>query len=427
MLAGRPPRARLSSPQGRPQGSGPGAAVRVIVGNRGFLGLLGCNVLLGLSASFVAPFLSLFGEHEVGMGPSAFGAFMTATTLSGIVISTVLARWSDTRFSRRAVLLLGSAAGCLGYVGYAFVRDPAWLLAIGSILLGIAGVAFSQMFAQARELLARTEVPAEDAPLYMNIFRLTFALAWTIGPALASLIMSRYSFAGTFAAAAVCYLALFAAIFLLVSSRPPARGASRDASLRETLRALARGDVLAHFAAFVLIFACGSIASISLPLFVVETLGGTSTNVGIVYSVSPFFELPLMFLFGSLASRGHHARLIRLGAILAVVYYAVLSLVRAPWQIYPLQVVSAAIVAVTQGLAISFFQDFLPKQVGTATNLYSNASSLGRVLGFLFYAQLAAAFGYRGIFVACAAACGAAALIMWLFRPQSRPQSRPKA
>ena len=174
--------------------------------------------------------------------------------------------------------------------------------------------------------------------------------------------------------------------------------------------------MLAHFAAFVLIFACGSIASISLPLFVVETLGGTSTNVGIVYSVSPFFELPLMFLFGSLASRGHHARLIRLGAILAVVYYAVLSLVRAPWQIYPLQVVSAAIVAVTQGLAISFFQR-LPPQAGRD----GDEPLLERVqprqgAGLPVDAQLAAAFGYRGIFVACAAACGAAALIMWLFR-----------
>ena len=45
------------------------APARVILGNRGFLGLLGCNILLGLGFSFVSPFMSLFGEHEVGMSP----------------------------------------------------------------------------------------------------------------------------------------------------------------------------------------------------------------------------------------------------------------------------------------------------------------------------------------------------------------------
>ena len=91
------------------------APARIILGNRGFLGLLGCNILLGLAFSFVAPFMSLFGEHEVGMSANAFGAFMTVTSLSGILISTVLARWSDTRFTRRSILLIGSCAGALGY------------------------------------------------------------------------------------------------------------------------------------------------------------------------------------------------------------------------------------------------------------------------------------------------------------------------
>lgn len=401
-----------------------GKAARVILCHRDIAGLLGCDILFGLATSFVMPFLSLFGEHEVGMSPGLFGLFMTVTSLSGIAISTVLARWSDTRFSRKSILLLGSMAGVLGYEGYALVRDPAWLIAIGSILLGISGITFSQMFAQARELLGRSEVPTEDTPLYMNIFRLAFALAWTVGPALASLVMAEYSYLGTFEVAAFCYLALFAAIFILVPSRAPSRTAKQNISLGVTLTALARGEVLAHFLGFVLVFACGSMGSISLPLLVVETLGGTTRNVGIVYSVSPFFELPLMFLFGALASRGRQARLIQFGVLLAVAYYGGLSFVSAPWQIYLLQVISAAIVAVTQGLAITFFQDFLPDQVGTATNLYSNASSLGRVAGYILFARLAAPLGYRGIFLMSSAICLAALLLMMAFQPRPRPQGK---
>src|SRR5690606_42055807 len=39
--------------------------------------------------------------------------------------------------------------------------------------------------------LSRSEVPERDAPFYMNIFRLFFALAWTVGPACAAWTMQR--------------------------------------------------------------------------------------------------------------------------------------------------------------------------------------------------------------------------------------------
>jgi MFS transporter, SET family, sugar efflux transporter len=415
----------MSGPKSeRPSGGSLAAPARFMIGHPDILGLLGCNVLLGMAFSFVIPFMSLFGEHEVGMSPTGFGLFMTLTSASGILASTILARWSDTRLSRRAVLLLGSAAGALGYVGYAFVRDPVSLAVIGSVLIGISTITFSQLFAHARELLARSDADPKDVPLYMNVFRLFFALAWTIGPAVASLVMAKYSYVGTYLVAASCFAALFGAVLRLVPARPPTKDANRQVPLRQTIRALARGEVSAHFVGFVLVFACGSLGSISLPLLIVETLRGTTRNVGIVYSVSPFFELPLMLLFGVLASRdaarGGHARLIRIGVLLAVGYYALLSLVRTPWQVYPLQVISAAITAVIQGVAITFFQDFLPDQVGTATNLYSNASRLGQIAGYLLFAQLAATLGYRGIFILCSAISGAALLIMWLFRPRTR-------
>jgi SET family sugar efflux transporter-like MFS transporter len=395
--------------------------VGFIFGHRDIAVLLGCDFLLGLASSFVGPFLSLFGEHEVGMGSAAFGLFMTLTSLSGIAISTMLARWSDTRFSRKSVLLLGACAGILGYLGYAFVRSPIWLTVIGSLFLGVAGITFSQTFALARELLARAGLPSEDAPLYMNVFRLFFALAWTVGPALASMVMLRFSYVGTFLVAALCFAALASAVAFLVPSRAPTKEAGRELGLRATLRSLARPELLAHFLGFVLVYACGSLCSVCLPLLVVETLGGGAREVGIVYSVSPFFELPLMLLFGALATKGRSAILIRAGVLLATAYYAALALVRAPWQIYPLQAISAAITAITQGVAITFFQDFLPEQVGTATNLYANASSLGRIAGFLLFARLAAVLGYRGIFLMCAGLCAAALLLMRAFRPDKRP------
>ena len=85
--------------------------------------LLVCFVLLGLGGSFVFPFLSMFATLEVGMPLGTYSAFMTATAVANIAVSTVLARRSDRMVSRRPILVLASLAGVLGYAGYAFARD----------------------------------------------------------------------------------------------------------------------------------------------------------------------------------------------------------------------------------------------------------------------------------------------------------------
>jgi MFS transporter, SET family, sugar efflux transporter len=78
-------------------------------------------------------------------------------------------------------------------------------------------------------------------------------------------------------------------------------------------------------------------------------------------------------IVGVLATRMPSERLIRISMLLVGLYYFGLSLVQAPYQIYPLQLLSAAIASVTSGIAITFFQSKLPEQLGAAMNLYSNA------------------------------------------------------
>jgi SET family sugar efflux transporter-like MFS transporter len=102
--------------------------------------------------------------------------------------------------------------------------------------------------------------------------------------------------------------------------------------------------------------------------------------------------------------------------MLALVYYGLLAFVREPWQIYPLQVLSAAITAVVGGIAITFFQNFLPDQPGTATNLYSTAGRIGSTVGYLAFGALASAFGNRAVFGACAGLSALALVILFAFR-----------
>ena len=388
---------------------------RTILRHRAFMVLLGCNLLVGLSSAFVLPFFSMFGTIEVGMRPFVFGVFMTATSLSGIAISTLLARWSDTRLSRRSVLLLGGVAGALSYVGYAFVRDIVWLTVIGCILGGISSITFSQLFAYARDLLARSDVPSRDAPLYMNVFRMFFAVSWTAGPAVAAWVMLHYHYRGMFLVAALCFV-LFVLILLCLVPPSQPRAIARAATSTPLRRALFRTDILAYFVSFSLLFTASTMGMMNLPLLVLNVLGGTGQQVGIIYGVAPAFEIPFMLYFGLLATKADLARLIRISVVLAVIYYALLVFVGAPWQIYPLQILSAAITAVVGGIAITFFQNFLPDEPGTATNLYSTAGRVGSTAGFIAFGTIASAFGHRAVFLACTALCVIALAVLFAGR-----------
>jgi SET family sugar efflux transporter-like MFS transporter len=162
----------------------------------------------------------------------------------------------------------------------------------------------------------------------------------------------------------------------------------------------------------------------NLPLLILDELHGREAQVGVAYSIAPVFELPFMVYFGVLASRGDHARLIRGSLLLASAYYALLAVVRVPAQVYPVQILSAAIVAVTSGVAITFFQNFLPDQAGTATNVYSTANRVGSTLGYLVFGLLVAPLGHRAVFVTCSGLSLVAFGILWAFRPNPLTEVR---
>lgn len=195
--------------------------IRPLYANRDFRNLLVLNLLHGISTSFVMPFMSMFGTFEVGMSLPAFGAFMTINAVSAIVIATALAHYSDVHSSRRSMLLVGSLAGAAGYLGYAYFRSFVPLVLTGSLVLGVASITFSQLFAYARDLLSRSDIEPSQSAFYINVFRMFIALAWTIGPAVASWVMVRFSFRGIFVGAALSLVAFAVVVLRSVPSVPP--------------------------------------------------------------------------------------------------------------------------------------------------------------------------------------------------------------
>jgi MFS transporter, SET family, sugar efflux transporter len=166
-------------------------------------------------------------------------------------------------------------------------------------------------------------------------------------------------------------------------------------------RTFRRPDIVISFLAFAVLSAAQSINMMNLPLAITHTFGGTKHDFGIVFGVGPLVEVPVMIWFGHLASRGYQIPLIRIGFLLAILYFTGLSMAEHPWNVYLLQIVSGVMVSITSNVAIVFFQDLLPGQPGLATALFSNAQAAGNLLGMLAFGFLVEGFGYRGVFVAC--------------------------
>jgi len=382
-----------------------------------FAGLLGSTISLGMAYSFFMPFISTWGTEEVGMSPSGFSLFMTCTSLSAILAGTLMGRFSDTHLARRHVLIVAATGGALGYLGYAFLRNPYLLGLVGCTILAISSGCFAQLFAHVREEYYKPLGAGPGASMLMSVVRVCFSFAWTVGPAAGSVVLVAYGFKGLYSVAAGLWaLFLLGVIFFVPHrARPPRVSGVPSASVWHTFK---RPDVVLCSVAFAVLSAALSINMMNLPLAIIHTLGGTERDFGIVFGIGPLVEVPMMLWFGHLSSRGYQLPLIKFGFLLALLYFFGLSMATEPWHVYLLQIVSGTMIAICTNIAIVFFQDILPSQPGLATALYSNAQAAGNLLGMLSFGFLVEGFGYRGVFVACA---GLTALGLVLIMQYRRP------
>ncbi len=128
-----------------------------------------------------------------------------------------------------------------------------------------------------------------------------------------------------------------------------------------------------------------------------------------------------MLAFGMATIKLDKLVLIRLGTLLGAAYFIVVGSVSATWQIIVAQGLNAAFVAVSMGIGISYFQDFLPGQPGAATTLYTNTTRVGSITAGLIVGSVAELWGYRSVFFACATLTALAFCLLLWGEPQAIP------
>jgi MFS transporter, SET family, sugar efflux transporter len=361
-----------------------------------FLPLLSAVLFLALGNAVCGAYLTLYVIDKAHLGPLSVGIFLTVYSLSGMIISTSFGRWFDHKPSP-IPLLLALVMTVSGYMLLSVTTNFYLLLLIAAIPLGTSLAVFPQFFALARGHLDR--VGADTAERGTAMMRATWSIAWAVGPALGAIVISLSDFLGVFLTAATCVVA---ATIIVASARVPALP-SRDKATLE-LKSSSRTIREAGFAALslTLFHMAMFMGSIALPVVATHDLGGTKADVGLLFSLCAFLEVPVMLAFVLRPSAAGSRGWISAGFLAFVLYFLTITWSHSVSMLLAAQVLRAVGIGLIAYQGISYMQALMPNQAGTAATLFANTANLGFLFASLTAGGWAQAFGYRSMFLASA-------------------------
>ncbi len=367
-----------------------------------------------LAEATAGTYLTLFAANRARMSPLLLGVFLSGTAVSSVAVSTWLGRRFDRKPSRVPILLALLATAC-GNLLLALTTNHGLLVLIGCVLLGPGTAALPQLFALARKRLDRAG--AETAERGMALLPAVDSTAWIAGPALGVGLITAFGFGGVFVASALC--AVLAGMILLVAKvRAPAVTVSEPSgttpTVRPPLRAMGFAGLSFTGLSFVVFFTAMFVGSVALSIVVTRDLGGTNGDIGLIFSLSAFLEVVVMLCLVVVPSESRRQFLILSGFILFALYFGVVALAPALWMFVVAQVLRAVAIGLVGGQGVGFFQALMPDQVGLATTLYTNTSQVGSMLSGITAGGWAQAYGYRSLFVLCAALSGIGGVLLQL-------------
>lgn len=363
--------------------------------------------LLGIATSLTGPFLSLYCTEVLGMSTGAFGLFMAALSLCGVIVNSLIASRSDRGMDRKIIIMMATLSYALGYGSYLVIHNYYVLFVVVAFFIGLGSPAMSQIFASARESLMESE--SEDTTFANSLLRSLFSLGFLIGPLVGTILLTNVGYKGIFSGTVIIFLIITVTIFLFLKPMPKKIAAM---SISQDKSPLQQKQVLIPFIALIILFICHSTNNINTALFIVHTLNGSQADVGIVTSLCAGLEVPIMIGLGLLSARVSSRSLMISGCLVGITYYTLMFISTQVWQIVTAQLLQATFVAILMSIGLSYFQELMPHKAGTATTMFSNATIIGSLVGNIGGGYLAQIMGYRHVYLMCLM-LGAAALLLF--------------
>lgn len=350
-----------------------------------------------------------------------FGLYLAVTLIAGIWISTLIGRRSDLGLNRKNIYLFSTLSNALAFSGYLFIQDFPILFIYMTVFTALGAPGMPQLFAISREAVIQSHFT--ERAFTNSTLRSAFSLGFITGPLIGTLLLAAVGFKGIFLGTIGAFLLVALLVFLFLKSNTEMQSNPAEVKIK-SFRLAQNRDILLPFLILILMYTAHWMSSINTALFITNNLGGTTSDVGLVSSICAALEIPFMIVLGLLSAKYSNRILVFCGAIFGGAYYFVILISNAMWQMLAAQILLAVFVAVISAIGISYIQDLLPRMPGYASTLYSNSSTIGRLLGSLVGGGVASIVGYRYSFIFCFILIIAAVIMLTVSgrQPADEPQ-----
>ncbi|MGA8118895.1 MFS transporter [Rouxiella badensis] len=365
------------------------------------------SFLTGIAGALQAPTLSLFLTNEVKVRPLWVGLFYTVNALGGIVISFLLANYSDKKGDRRKLLFFCTLMAIGNSLVFAYSRDYLVLISVGVLLAAIGNASMPQLFALAREYADRS---AHEVVMFSSMMRATLSLAWVLGPPISFTLALNYGFTLMY----LCAAGVFIFSALMVWFFLPSVGRIEQPVDKVVVHVSAwkNRDVRLLFFASLLMWTCNIMYIIDMPLYITSDLGLPEGLAGLLMGAAAGLEIPVMLIAGYLVKRTGKRRLMLCAAVFGILFYLGLVLFQFKAALMILQLFNAIFIGIIAGIGMLYFQDLMPGRAGSATTLFTNSISTGAILAGVIQGTIVQNFGhYQVYWMALALAVGALVLM----------------
>ncbi|MEK4250109.1 sugar efflux transporter [Paenibacillus sp. FSL W7-1287] len=357
-----------------------------------------CMFLQGMAISLSVPFLSIYFTEQLGVSIGMFGIFLSVTLIAGIWISSLIGRRSDHGLNRKNIYLVSTLCNALAYSGYLLIENFTILFIYMIVFTALGSPGMPQLFAISREAVNKSNFT--DHAFANSTLRSAFALGFITGPLIGTLLIDGLEFKGIFSGTISVFLLVALLIFLFLKSNTNHKRTNDQIKVK-SFQLRQNPKILLPFLILTFMYVAHWTSSLNTALFITNNLGGTTSDVGLVSSICAALEIPFMIMLGLFSAKYSNRILMMSGAVFGGVYYLIVIISGAMWQMFAAQILLAVFVAVISAIGISYIQDLLPSMPGYASTLYSNSSTIGRLIGSLAGGGLASVVGYRYSYVFC--------------------------
>lgn len=322
-----------------------------------------------LGFGIIIPLLPLYAER-FGASAATIGLLFASYSLSQFVFSPMWGKISD-KVGRRPILLITIAGSALGSLVLGLAGSLPMLF-VGRILDGASGASV----AVARATVSDVADPSQR-PRLMGLLGAAFGLGFVIGPSLGALASLGSPSLPFFVAAAISLLNLIAGVIRIPETRRVPTGRMPGVGLRTLPNPVLRLVILTFvgvtaFSAFEATFSLLGSARLGMTE---PTVALAFAGIGLVLVATQGGLIgPVTRILGETVT-------IRLGLILNVAGFAILSVADRWWSLAP----GLVLLAVGQGLLTPTLASAVagrsPDQAGVALGVQQSAGGLARVIG----------------------------------------------